>query len=548
MSGKAPIDPGFGPPPGSVSATPGPVYDLAELGKQARAIGTNGIATNDPGFAPPTDPIKAGDVRGRAQLVYRDIPLVTVQNSWTVDQTRAALAAHTIGQFETSAQLADAILGDDRVTATLGSRVSGLFGREVRFKPGNDSSAARECLDAWQECWPAFSGDGALAECHVYGILMGWSAAQPVWDTTTPIYKPSLRPWHPRYSYYHWPLRRYIALSQDGQIAIEPGNGKWMLHAPFGAYRGWIRGTIRALAEPWLLRHFAFRDMARYSEVHGMPTRVGEVPAASDPEERSQYAAMLSQLGSETTLLLSKGVDQQYSYGFRLEEAKDTAWEVFPGLIDRCDMAIVLAIMFQNLTTEVKGGSYGATTAHMDIRESGLQADNAAWKYTLYNQVARVFAYLNFGDADLAPWTDWDVEPRGNYETNAKQFQQFGIAIDQMARGGVRFRDVEELRKFAADRFGLNGLPAFDLKEPVAGGLGGAPKSKLPFTDVDPADVVTVNEARELNDLPAMDGGDVTINQYHSDQEAERARATDAAKAKAVTSKQQPTSEPPNEQ
>jgi len=467
-------------PPGPNDRAPagqgryGPVitYDQAQAEIQ-QTIGPTGIVRNDPGFAPPGNPLTLSGARPTAQVVYRDIPLVTVQNSWTVDGARSALAAHMIGVFEHSGALADSILGDDRVMATLGSRRAGLFGREVRFRPANDSSAAREVLDAWVEHWPMFAGNSELGLNHDYEILMGFSDAQLIWDTTQPIWRPYLRHWHPRYQYWHWQLRRMIALSQDGQIPIIPGNGKWVHHSRYGEYRCWIRGALRAVTEPWLIRHFAIRDWARYSEKHGLPIVIAETPAAADPGERSQFAGQVANLGNESSVLLGKGVDQENSYDLRLLEATDTAWEAFPGLRNHCDMAIVLALLFQNLTTEVTGGSLAATSAHMDIRDSGIQDDNTAWRNTLHGQVARPFAFFNFGDADLAPWTEWDVASRSQYEANAKQFQAFGTAIEVMARGGVKFQDVEQVRRFAASRFGLDGLPDFVIGDPVSsGGLG----------------------------------------------------------------------------
>jgi hypothetical protein len=471
-------DKGSGPPPGSPADYAGaPQIPIADLVKQAeRQLGFDGVvAPNDPGFIAPHDPLQAVDSKSRAQLVYRDLPLVTIQNTWSVDQARNALYSHTTGIFEQSGQLCDSIMGDDRVIPTLGSRIGGLFGREVSFEAADDSDAARECRDAWVNWWPRLFGDGAFYELSAYQILMGWGHSQIVWDTSSTIWGPYLRPWHPRFEFYHWTLRKFVAMSQDGLIPVTGGDAKWLVHEPHGSYRAWMWGAIRAITEPWLLRHFARRDMARYSEVHGQPIRIGETPAAADAGQRAQFEASLARLGSETTLLLGKGVDEQNSYGFKLVEASDAAWEVFPGLEDRCDMAIVLAILFCNLTTEVKGGSFAATSAHMDIRESGIQFDGTAWANTIYTQLARPFAYLNFGDANLAPWSRWDVKPRQNYEYKAKQFQQFGTAVEVLARGGVKFKDVEQLRTFAAKNFGLDGLPDFEIKDPVsASGAGGA--------------------------------------------------------------------------
>jgi hypothetical protein len=473
---SAPLDPGVGPPPGSVSATPGPSYDLESMAKNAASqLGPVQVQLDDPGFMPPHDPMRVGNAKARTSLVYRDIPLVQVQNTWDVFQARNALYAHMIGLFDQSGQLVDSILGDPRVMATTRSRVTALFGRPVKITGATDakvagSDAAKQCEEAWRAHWPRFSGAYGLQLAHVYSIHMGWSASQVSWDTSGSFDLPYLRFWHPRYTYYHWALRKYIALSQDGQIAIEPGNGKWLLYAPHGDYRGWIHGAIRGVTEPWLYRHFGARDMARFSEVHGLPTRVGKVPAASDPVERSNFEGSIAALGSDSAMILPQGVDGVNSYDYGLVEATDTAWESFPGLIDRADMDIVLAILMVNLTTEVKGGSFAATDAHMDKERGGTEFDNQGWKTAIYNQVARPFAYLNFGDADLAPWTEWDVKPRDEVTEKAKAFQSWGTAIEMLRRGGVKFKDVEELRRFAAETFDLDGLPDFDIVDPVAGG------------------------------------------------------------------------------
>lgn len=448
-----------------------PQIPLDAISKQ---VGAPSSVPFDPAF-----PIPGASLVGTkpgARIVYRDIPIVSTVTTWTVPGVRDALATHVLGIFESSGQLIDIMMGDDRVQATLGSRRAGLFGREVRFRPANDSDAARECLDAWTAHWPA-AFDYALPEIHDFAIFGGQWPGQLLWDTSGPVWKWYLKPWHLRYTYYHWGIRRFVALSQDGGIPIVPGNGKWILHAPHGDYRGWIRGAVLAIAEPWIFKRFSRRDWARFTEVHGMPTRVGICPASADPDERDAYQAQLANLGAETTLLLTQGVDAKNggnSYDYRLEEAKDTAWEAFPGLRDDCDTAITLALRHQNLTTQItSGGSYAAALQHGEVAIQQDQLDNAAMRRTIHEQIARPFAYYNFGDPDLAPWTDWDVANTSESSANAEMFSKFGLAIEVLRRGGVKFKDTEELRRFASNKFHLDSLPDFDIVDPVSGGLGG---------------------------------------------------------------------------
>jgi hypothetical protein len=429
------------------------------------------IVKNDPGFQPPADPLRG--VAGRTSVVYRDIPIVAVQNAWTVAQVIGALASHTYGIFAASGQLVDDLIADPRVRATLDSRMAGLFSRKMIFKPANKSRAAKEVLDAWVQSWPYISSGGALKQIGSYANLFGFWPAQLVWkmpEAGDPdVMMPRLMPWHARYTYYQWDIRKYVAISQDGSLPIFPGDGKWVLHAPRGEYRGWMWGSIRAVAEPWLLRHFAFRDMARFSEVHGMPFRKGKVPAAAAEDQRQRFENQLSNLGVETTMILPQGVDASNSYDVELEEATSQSWQIFPGLVDRCDMDIVLAILMQNLTTEVTGGSFAATSAHMDIRQQGIQDDNEAWRGTIRHQIARPFAALNFGDADLAPITEWDVTPQEDYTANTTRFQLFGQAMQILRQGGVAIDDANELRRFAKSQFGISLPASTKLVEPDSG-------------------------------------------------------------------------------
>ena len=153
----AEADPGYGPPPGQPNGPArggGTPFDV--LAKQNLA-GLDGN-TEDPAFArrstPPTR------IRRRARSsIYRDVPLVTIQNTWSIDAGARGNLLAPDGQFYATGMLCDSIIGDDRVTATLNSRASALFGREARFSAADKSEKAKECLDAWKKWWPRLAGD-----------------------------------------------------------------------------------------------------------------------------------------------------------------------------------------------------------------------------------------------------------------------------------------------------------------------------------------------------------------------------------------------------
>ncbi len=429
------------------------------------------IPSFDIGQMAPTDPMSdPSRSREQSSVIYREIPLIQIQNTWSVRAVRGTLAALTAGIFETPGYLVDSILGDDRIQATLGSRVGGLLGAPVSFRQ-SASDKNGECYDAWKKNWPRIGAEAPWNTILSYCHMLGFQPAQVLWDTDD-LWIPHVQPTHVSFTYYHWTLRHYIFVSLDGQVAIEPGNGKWLLHAPHGEYRGWMRGAVRAIAQPWLMRHFALRDWARFNERHGLPILKGRVPAAADPKARALFEAQIARLGTDTAMILPQGVSEQFSYDLELLEATAGEWESFKAEIDQCDMQIVLTLLYQNLTTEVQEGSFAAARVHAAVRQAALKADSRALAMTIYHQLARPFAAFNFGDPDLAPWTEWDVTPAEDYNSMADVVVKWTNALEVLRRAGYKVLTEEGLSEFA-ERFGFQ-LPEMEMVEPAQPGAGGA--------------------------------------------------------------------------
>ena len=373
------------------------------------------------------------------------------------------------GQFDAVAQLWDGVNGDDRVQATMGSRTGGLLGRPVKFERGVADTDGK-CLDAWIACWDRIAAEPIMSELQKWAIGLGFGPAQALWDTSEEIWVPRIVPWHPRYTYYHWTLRKYIAIGLEGQVAIEPGDGHWILHCPHGEYRGWMRGSVRAVAQPWLVRQFAMRDWARWSERHGMPIYLAKTPAAGDPRQTAAFAASMATLGQESVVQLPQGVEGQFSYGLDLLEAKDPGWQGFQQLINQCDMSIVLALMYQNLTTEMKEGSFAAARVHADIRQSALEADARSLSQTIYHQIARPFAAYNFGSPDKAPRTNWDVTPAEDNLVIATTLDKVADAILKLGKGGKGVTSLGQL--FERFNVPISDGDIEDITPIASGGLG----------------------------------------------------------------------------
>lgn len=406
--------------------------------------------TTDPAWQPPVD--KVADpktAQARASVINREIPQTTTQGHWSWPEVRAALDDVKIGIFDRPSQLTEALMWDPRVQAALGSRTGGLLGRPAKFEPATNSRvkgsrAAKECFDAWQDAWPTIANEAAFTNLHAWGVMLH-APAQLLWDTAKPVWVPHVVPFHPRYTFYQFVFRSLIAITLDGLTPITPGDGHWVLHAPFGDHRGWMRGAMPAISQPWVQRNFAYRDVARFCERHGYPIAKLMVPAAADAKQIVPLRNAIANLGQESVLELPQGVDGQTSYDMEYLEATDSTWEVFPESIRLCDADITLALLGQNLTTEVKEGSFAAARIHGDVRQAFIEFDNRAMTQTIYSQIARPFASINFGDPDLAPWTSRDVQPYEDNQMAASTFAQFAQACSALRLAGIAITDPEAL-------------------------------------------------------------------------------------------------------
>ena len=430
---------------------------------------------NDPAWAHQGDPLAGKNARQVAGSISREIPITVVNTSWDIAGVRSAMQSLVVGLFDQPSQLVESIVGDSRVQAAMESRTGALLGAPVKFKLPkkykNDKDAKR-CLKAWERCWPQIAAEPILAELQQWALHEGFGVAQLMWDTTSHgVWWPYMQVWNPRYVYYHWLYRCYVAITLDGQVPIFGGDGHWILHAPHSEYRGWIRGAMRAIAPWWLARNYALRDWARYSERNGMPWVKGKTPAAGNPAEIANFRRDLAFLGQESIIQVPQGVDENYSYDVELLEAKvGDASTGFEKIIEMCNGEITLALMAQNLTTEVKEGSLAAARVHSDVRQQTIEADARALARTIYQQLARPFALFNFGNADFAPMISWDVVPEEDFVMKSTVLKNFADSLYVLRRGGKQVNGIAKLAK----QFGLN-LDLVDILDttPLASGLGG---------------------------------------------------------------------------
>ena len=423
----------------------------------------------------------AGGSRRPESSEYQDLP-VSIWSRWTVDMVQGAAQDHVLGTFAKPAMLCEAMQADDRVQSALNGRIKAVTKCDLNMIPSEMGGRKRQRVAReLEQLWPEIVPVETIEQLQTWTILLGFALAELVWESRDGLWVPRIKVWHPLYIYYRVDARRYVAITMEGPVEIEPNDPKWFLYTPHGAYRGWLCGAVRSCAIPWMVRQYALRDWARYSEVHGLPQRKAKVPAAASAEDKARFFSRVKRLGAETSFLLPVPGDGQ-GWDVELLEARDRSWEAFQGLIAQCDKSITLAIRGTNLTSEVSGGSFAASKTHREEDSDYALSDAQKFSQAVRKQVLAPFCLYNYGDAHLAPNPLLEATPEEDKKAKAETIATVSMAVTELELNGW---PVD--RQKVSDEYGIpliakapDGTPS-DATPPD--GAPTAPKADLPSAD-----------------------------------------------------------------
>jgi phage gp29-like protein len=175
-----------------------------------------------------------------------------------------------------------------------------------------------------------------------------------------------------------------------------------------------------------------------------------------------------------------------------LLEADANTYETFVARKDAADLGVSVAILGQNLSSEVSGPVSTGATLHGRVMQVYIDADAETLSTCVHDQALVWWAEVNFGTRDLAPWPDWDTSPPEDEAARAAVLNVVAQAINVLSNAGAPI-DVRVLLE-------SYGVPLKDAKDIEQSGQ--VFKYHLDYG------ILTTNEIRERLGLPAVKGGD----------------------------------------
>lgn len=372
-----------------------------------------------------------------SRYLYQPVPTADLAPV-SVARVRRAIAAHESGDFTDSALLAMQMDRAPRIRAALDTRVLGVMGLPFALKPSDASNArkAESLAKKWAPSWRSIAPRAVLQEILRWELRMGFCLCELTWRTTARAWTPRLSIVHPHFIRWDRNLRLFRVRTQTSLIDVDLNDPRWVLFAR-SEDTPWNNGIIRALGERDAMQRDVILSWMRRAEIHGTPIVKLKVPAKAKEEDKDRLASDVEDMGSEGVLTLAQGATPEASFDADLLEPKDTKGELFESLLKRIDADVSIALLGQNLTTEVSGGSLAAAKVHDRVRVDYLEADAMMLGDCAQAQVmARVVFYndprtsedgdeLSQLDAweraqQLAPRPTFDPSPPEDKEATAK--------------------------------------------------------------------------------------------------------------------------------
>ena len=234
-----------------------------------------------------------------------------------------------------------------------------------------------------------------LANAIGYGIAV----AELVWEggklsDVVPV------PYSRLISDAHEPWRLRVRTEEDPSVgvALDEYPNKWIMHQPQATPgRHFEGGLLRASVLLYVAQNLSFKDWLIYSQIAGMPVRVGRFEPGTPESDKQRLLKMLEALGTDAVAILSKNIELQ------LLETRG-GHKPYQPLQEYCNNEVTILWLGQHLTTDLRGeGSRAAAEIHDRVREDLLVDDIADEGQAIRRDLLTPLVRARFGDGVPVP-------------------------------------------------------------------------------------------------------------------------------------------------
>ncbi len=217
----------------------------------------------------------------------------------------------------------------------------------------------------------------------------------------------------------------------SGEQAEPLWPAKWIVHIVSARAGNLAKAAMfRALAWPFLYKHYALRDFAEFLEIMGIPMRIAKVPPHMDAVTQQQLLMRLKDLGHSGAAVIPDGADIAF------HNSVGSQPDAFRAMIDYMDAKIsgvILGTRAMVTANGLNGGASANEVNNAEVRREIREADCRQLADTLNRDLIAPWCILNKGISDPAQM------PRLKFLTREpEELAVYADALPKLAAVGVR--------------------------------------------------------------------------------------------------------------
>lgn len=339
----------------------------------------------------------------------------------------------------------DELLSDSRVKAAFNSRRAGTLSLKWDIEQGKSPIRQYKLIRSIFDSFPIYDILSETLKCDFYG----YQPLEVLWKKIgTQVLPEQIVPKTQRWFRYS-DINELRYLTKRNMITGEPiPEYKFIVARHHPSYDNPYGESLGAVCYwPVKFRHAGFKFYMQFVEKYAMPWVLGTYPLGTRKERVQEMLQMLDETIQDGVI-----VSPEEMKITSMDMSQKTAGQNYNQFIDVCNTEITMAILGQNLTSEVKGGSYAAAKIHGTIRKDLVDEDIRVCEYVMNTLIDWIFD-LNFGgESDARPKFKMIPAPQPTKEDADMAFAMY--------QSGVRFTD-----EYWMNRFGLID-EEFNVQEP----------------------------------------------------------------------------------
>lgn len=375
------------------------------------------------------------------------VQMPITQTRWYLRDLESAVHAADTGDLWLMGTLYRSMVRDGVLAGLLSTRTGGLVCLPKKFSGDPEIKSVLEERNGTRSTFDDMLPPSELALLAADGIVCGVGVGEllPVQGRDFPV----LCRLDPAYLRYRWTENRWYYSSIAGQLPIEPGDGRWVLHTAGGRLAPWQNGLWQALGRAWIHKEHAMQFRANWESKLANPARVATSPLGASEGQRQGWLAQIMGWSANSVFELPSG------YAVSLLESNGRGYESFQATISSSDLEYTIALTGNTVTTD-GGTGFANADVHKSIRADLIQSTADLLAHTVNTQCLPPFIAANWGVGRLQKGTvvEWDTTPPKDLKAAAESMNQMGQAITALTAALQPYKIALDIQQLAT-RFNI---------------------------------------------------------------------------------------------